>query len=365
MFKDKRTGVWQTKIKGRQISLGTKDKKLAREIETVKKADILKGHAGIVTKFDLTVNEGYAKYKSSLKDERGDPMRFERKTKHLDWIYNKHIRSEFGDKKMLLVTCKDVHDWASGLEDVSPALANRVVTILRATYKFCMQPMSLKKPMPHDPIMVWPRFKEKFAGRRATQEEIAILQQSTDPVYLKIKPMALLALNTGLRRENLQRLQWSWLDFGNELIVIPASETKSGNELRIPLLSAAREILETQKGQHPVFVFTRPDGQPWKSPNTISRIWKSAMTRIGINHSIRLHDTRHTCGTLMVESGISTEAVKSFLGHADIRTTQRYVHMSQADMKAKLKGWGVSCQPNVNRNDRKMEEMVGKEVMRD
>ena len=53
--------------------------------------------------------------------------------------------------------------------------------------------------------------------------------------------------------------------------------------------------------------------------------WAAALRDAGIAH-IRFHDIRHTFGTRAVDGGAPLSAVKEVMGHADIRTTMRYVH---------------------------------------
>ncbi|MDX6619948.1 MAG: hypothetical protein QOK36_2334, partial [Gaiellales bacterium] len=49
---------------------------------------------------------------------------------------------------------------------------------------------------------------------------------------------------------------------------------------------------------------------------------------------IRLHDLRHSAATLAVAAGESILFVQAQLGHADVRTTQRYAHPDAAAHRA-------------------------------
>ncbi|MEV1199498.1 tyrosine-type recombinase/integrase [Microbispora rosea] len=50
----------------------------------------------------------------------------------------------------------------------------------------------------------------------------------------------------------------------------------------------------------------------------------------------RLHDARHTAGTLLVEQGVHIRVAQEILGHARVSTTERYTHV------ASLQVWGAS-----------------------
>jgi len=44
---------------------------------------------------------------------------------------------------------------------------------------------------------------------------------------------------------------------------------------------------------------------------------------------VRVHDLRHSCASFMINNGRSIYEVSSILGHSQLKTTQRYAHLSQ------------------------------------
>ncbi|MFY9529102.1 MAG: tyrosine-type recombinase/integrase [Candidatus Acidiferrales bacterium] len=62
--------------------------------------------------------------------------------------------------------------------------------------------------------------------------------------------------------------------------------------------------------------------------------WDKALQRSGVA-KIRVHDMRHTVGTRLVRSGIDLRTVQEILGHASLKTTQRY-YAQTPDMCTKL-----------------------------
>jgi integrase len=80
------------------------------------------------------------------------------------------------------------------------------------------------------------------------------------------------------------------------------------------------------------FVFTRPDGQPI-DPGPDHREWKALLHSAGVPES-RLHDARHTAGTVMTALGVPIQVVQEILGHSDLRVTRRYVHVASEMAKA-------------------------------
>ena len=66
-------------------------------------------------------------------------------------------------------------------------------------------------------------------------------------------------------------------------------------------------------------VFSRVDGSPML-PDTVTHACKKIARRAGL-HGIRLHDLRHSHGSLMLRQGVHPKIVQERLGHATISTT--------------------------------------------
>jgi integrase len=80
------------------------------------------------------------------------------------------------------------------------------------------------------------------------------------------------------------------------------------------------------------FVFAREDGQPI-DPGPDHREWKALLAAAGVPEG-RLHDARHTAGTVMTALGVPIQVVQEVLGHSDLRVTRRYVHVASEMAKA-------------------------------
>ena len=51
------------------------------------------------------------------------------------------------------------------------------------------------------------------------------------------------------------------------------------------------------------------------------------------------HTMRHTCATQMLEAGVPLMAIKNFLGHASVATTERYAELSQSTIDKHIREW--------------------------
>jgi site-specific recombinase XerD len=69
------------------------------------------------------------------------------------------------------------------------------------------------------------------------------------------------------------------------------------------------------------------------NPNTLRPFvsfhcgWDTARKRAGLA-DVRVHDLRHSFASLLINSGRTLFEVQRILGHTQVKTTQRYAHLS-------------------------------------
>ncbi len=77
-------------------------------------------------------------------------------------------------------------------------------------------------------------------------------------------------------------------------------------------------------------VFLSPAGKPWRVTN-LSRTYSRLRELAGLSRELVLYLARHECGTKICrEKGI--EFARRLLGHANISTTQRYMHLDDDEL---------------------------------
>ncbi|MGV9543078.1 tyrosine-type recombinase/integrase [Nocardia beijingensis] len=59
--------------------------------------------------------------------------------------------------------------------------------------------------------------------------------------------------------------------------------------------------------------------------------WDEVVTNLGYEH-LRRHDLRHTGLTWMADAGVSLHVLRKIAGHADSRTTERYLHPDRREI---------------------------------
>lgn len=144
------------------------------------------------------------------------------------------------------------------------------------------------------------------------QEQVALFTQL--PVHLH--NMALLAVNTGLRDENICGLKWQWEnpipELERSVFVIPPSAYKSNRHHVAILNDVAWNIVQAQRGKHAEFVFPYRGTRVETINNTA---WQQARKRAGLSQ-VRVHDLRHTFGQRLRAAGVSEEDRAVLMGHA-------------------------------------------------
>lgn len=98
----------------------------------------------------------------------------------------------------------------------------------------------------------------------------------------------------------------------------------------------ARKKKETAGSE---FFFCTVKGGP-VSTNYIEKMIKRMAKRAGIEKRVHPHMLRHTCATELVEEGVELHVIQDILGHADLSTTEIYLHVRPEQVESALRNRG-------------------------
>ena len=156
---------------------------------------------------------------------------------------------------------------------------------------------------------------------------IKAVQVSDNPVLQYVVPFL---IYTGARKREALDARWQEIDWQKRLWSI--AKTKSGKVRHVPLSDAALALLMRVKASasmlqsESAFIFPNPQtNRPYVS---IYYSWNTARKQAGLP-DLRVHDLRHSFASFLVNAGRSLYEVQELLGHADIKTTSRYAHLSR------------------------------------
>ena len=160
-----------------------------------------------------------------------------------------------------------------------------------------------------------------------------------------LKEMALFAVNTGCRDQEVCWLRWEWevkvsLPEMGSVFIIPSENVKNGEDRLVVLNRTARAVIERQRGKHPEFVFVYK-GKP--VTHMLNNGWRKARQLTGL--PVRVHDLKHTYGRRLRSAGVSFEDRQDLLGHKSARIT---THYSSAEL---LNLWSAANKVCEGRNN--------------
>lgn len=172
-----------------------------------------------------------------------------------------------------------------------------------------------------------------------------------------LAPAVILAVHTGMRKSEVLGLEWERIDLSSARLTL--HRTKSGKPRGIPINRAVYEALialEPEAVRRTGRVF--PSGNDRRG-SQIRAAFEAALTRAGIA-GFRFHDLRHTAASHLVMRGATLQEVKEILGHADLRMTLRYAHLSPAHLRGAVDRLdGLTAPPPPMAHDRACSDILG------
>jgi integrase len=81
-------------------------------------------------------------------------------------------------------------------------------------------------------------------------------------------------------------------------------------------------------------LFASRQGTPISRNTFRTRVWRPAVRTAGVDFGVRVHDLRHAHASWLLAGGSDLKSVMDRMGHAQITTTQKYLHtLPDADQK--------------------------------
>lgn len=190
-----------------------------------------------------------------------------------------------------------------------------------------------------NPLVGYQKPAARRRTRTVTDAEFNALLAKSDPAFRRV----LLALRlTGCRPAEVRSLVWEWVDLSQSLWVFPDHKTitqqRQPTPRYVPLPPEIQRMCEelAKRSHRPTdHVFLHSRGEPYTKDalcRRMSQVRKKAGIQLKAGEQLVLYCNRHTFGTVAAGQ-VSDLELAGLLGHTDVRTTQKYVHLSAERIK--------------------------------
>lgn len=222
-------------------------------------------------------------------------------------------------------------------EGLTPGAIRRVIAPLRAMFATAVEDGALATN-PAGAVRVIGRQDEDEERRpkALTREQLAtLLAELPEEWRLFFELLA----HSGLRVSEAIGLTWADVEFGKRPRLEIRRQFCRGEWRRlksrygrrpVPLSARMAQRLWVARGSRgeDELVFSTPTGTPLRAENVATRVLRPAARRAGLEWAGGFHVLRHTCASLLFESGKSVKVVQEWLGHSDSGFTLRtYIHL--------------------------------------
>lgn len=269
----------------------------------------------------------------------------------------KVVMADMGKTPLGKVDYNALDDWIRRLQDSDQAVATikSKVSCLLTALKL-VQPKGWIKAIPNVPPIGEP---DNAKLRWLTDDEETTLLNACGSLgrYVvadTMRDVIVFLIDTGARVGELLKVRQDSLFTRGKVTCVEFLDRKAGDELRIPLTSRALEAINRLLASSYWQKRTRGTRD---SAKRLASAQNWLTHRFGeIRDAAKLpdvtaHTLRHTCGSRLVQRGVSIYHVQKWLGHSDIRQTERYAHLapnSLDDVMQKLEPPPADRVTNIN-----------------
>ena len=299
-------------------STGLSNKTVALRAESICKAELAEGRAGIVNReicpafADFVANEFLP---WSEREHQAHP-----RTNQRYKVSSKPLIKFFGKLRLDAITAGHVERFKlARSEGVSAAGVNRDLAALRYMMNFAVRrdciirnPVQGVRFLPEGPGMM----------RVVSHEEQKSYLAEASPM---LRDVATLMLDTGMRPEEVFTICKENVHLQRRYLFVPIGKAKFARR-NVPLTDATLAVLKRRmpkaKGPY-LFPHRRDSNRPL---TTVRKPHLAALLGAEIRPPFRVYDLRHTFGSRAAMAGVDLATLKELMGHSNISITMRYVH---------------------------------------
>ena len=129
-------------------------------------------------------------------------------------------------------------------------------------------------------------------------------------------------------------------DIDSQRMLLWVRQGKGGKDRSVPLPERILELLRGywSQHQHPRWIFPTaparkrplPSAPTHITPQSVGDVFRAVLQESGIKKAATVHTLRHSYATHLLEAGVSLRVIQAYLGHASIKTTAIYTHLTKS-----------------------------------
>jgi integrase len=242
-----------------------------------------------------------------------------------------HLVPAFGPRRLDGITNEQVQRLKLSLTDRSPKTVNNVLTMLRSVLNRAVEWGIVQRVPCTIKLLPNPKKAMGFHDFAEYRQLLDVARKRGSETYL----MVLLGGDAGLRLGEIVALEWKDIQFHSWRMTVQRSDwlghvtaPKSGRSRCLPLTEALGSALKSARHLRSERVLCLPDGSAITRDRVIKAIRAAQRIAQVTHHGV--HVLRHTFCSHLAMRGAPARAIQELAGHADITTTQRYMHLSPA-----------------------------------
>jgi integrase len=249
-----------------------------------------------------------------------------------------HLLPRFGAIRLDEISTERVQQLKSGLTGRAPKTVNNVLTVLNTLLKKAVEWKVIERMPCTVRLLPVPLPPPRFHDFEDYERLVKAARNRSREAYL----IVLLGGEAGLRRGEIAALQWADVDFKKRQVSVQRSvwkghvgTPKGGRSRYVPL--TGRLVAALQSVQHP--------RGPWVFSDQAGTAVGEKAIGDHVDHSARaaelkhrgIHILRHTFCSHLAMRGAPARAIQVFAGHANLRTTERYMPLSPAALDGAIR----------------------------
>jgi integrase len=307
---------------------------LAKDIEAKLKMEIIRGQFDIKKpKATITLQEVWEKYlpwaKVNKKSWRND-----------QYYYGHHLQPVFGEKALDDISPFDIEKFMLFMKKgkskrgrpYAPATIKHQVVLLNRLYSLAEHWELYSGNNPCKKVKK-PKLNNQVTEFLTNKELLRLIDVLNGWHNKMSSSFVLFCLYTGLRRGELFKLQWKYVDL--ERWTMTLKDPKGVVDQVLPLSDKAVAVLHNIPREYETpWVFYGKNGRQrtdFKGP------WLRIKKAAGLPDDFRLHGLRHHFASSLVSAGVDLYTVQKLLCHKDSTMTMRYAHLADKTLRDAVK----------------------------